>query len=60
MLMQTLHLLYDEDILPEEAILDWHKNPSLYDAGTELRILVSSIILTNVWFKTCAMSINPN
>ena len=44
MLMQSLHLLYDEDILSEETILDWHENTSLYDAGPELRILVNKLI----------------
>jgi len=41
MLMKALHLLYDEDILPEEAILLWHRSPSLYEAGAELRVMVS-------------------
>lgn len=55
MLIKALHLLYDEDILPEEAILLWHKTPSLYEAGAELRVMVGNKIMNLFWkieFKT--------
>jgi translation initiation factor eIF-2B subunit epsilon len=44
LLMQTFHLLYDEEILTEDAILKWHKHSSLYEAGAELRKLVTKLI----------------
>jgi translation initiation factor eIF-2B subunit epsilon len=44
LLMQTLHCLYDEDILTEEAILEWHSSESLYAAGKQLRALVQQFV----------------
>ncbi|CAG7834863.1 unnamed protein product [Allacma fusca] len=44
MLMQTLHCLYDDDILTEEAVLEWHSSESLYAAGKKLRSLVQQFV----------------
>nr|CAD7455375.1 unnamed protein product [Timema tahoe] len=44
-LLKLLHLLYEQDILGEEAILKWHSSPDLDDpAATPLRITVEPFI----------------
>jgi len=49
MLVQTIHLFYDEEILSEDSILKWHKTPSLYEGSAELRGLVKKLV---DWLET--------
>jgi len=39
--MQLLHYFYEEDVLSQESIQKWHSKSSLYEAGAEIRRLVS-------------------